>query len=206
MKEVSKIIITLINPKIKINNNILEWINEDILHNLVKNDMFSYHFKEYKIIFNYHEYFLSCPVITNSTPRQTILLAPSMIIPRKKYPVYVYLFGVYRYLSSNLSMRQVADEVKKKFGLETFSHSTLSRTLKKLTQNLESFFTYFPEKIKYVNKKININPHYRLCSNSNDNKALLLHTILSPVRKAHEMFSSQLVYEYFCKSGGQYFL
>jgi hypothetical protein len=35
-------------------------------------------------------------------------------------------------------MREVAEEVRKKFGLETFSHSTISRALKKLIQQFNT--------------------------------------------------------------------
>jgi hypothetical protein len=90
----------------------------------------------YAVSFNYRDYQLICPVLKagNGT---TAVLWPSFKLPRRRYPVYVYLYAVARYLSSDLSMRAVAVEVRKEFGLATFSHSTLSRTLRKLAAEVD---------------------------------------------------------------------
>jgi len=129
-------IITLTNSEINIcENNILsvygsntgKFINEGILlgDNVV-----------YKININNKDYQLSCPLI-NIKNSSKVVLWPSIKLPFRKYPVYIYLYAVALYLSTNKSMRAVADEVKKLFGLEKFSHSTLSRTLKKLAVEVD---------------------------------------------------------------------
>ena len=72
-----------------------------------------------------------------SDDKKNIVICPSIKLPNRKYPVYVYIYAVILYLSSGLSMRKVALKVRTKFGLENFSHSTLSRVLNKLSLNAE---------------------------------------------------------------------
>lgn len=200
MKEVSKMIITLINKKVNIISNKLVWINEELLTKLVKNNLFSYLYNEYKIIFNNHVYVLKCPIINSST-KQKIILTPSIIIPGKKYPAHVYLYAVIRYLTSyKMSMRKVAAEVKRKFGLETFSHSTLSRTLKKLKENIDLINPY---STKPENKKIN--PNINSCKDLTLETVDMLISTLYPILNSPESYSSELIYNFFCDSGGQYF-
>lgn len=86
---------------------------------------------------------MSCPLI-NTENCSKVLLWPSVKLPFRKYPVYIYLYAVALYLSTNKSMRTVADEVKKLFGLEKFSHSTLSRTLKKLKIEVDTLQEAMP--------------------------------------------------------------
>ncbi len=85
----------------------------------------------YKLYINHRELQLQCPLLKH--PQQkNIVLWPADKLPYRKYPVYVYLYAAALYLSSDMSMRSVAAEIKKTFGLTGFSHSTLCRTLKKL--------------------------------------------------------------------------
>jgi hypothetical protein len=90
--------------------------------------------KIYKLHLYNREFQLECPMFKH--PEENIVLWPASKIPYRKYPVYVYLFAVALYLSSNLSMRRVAAIVRQHFGLATFSHSTLCRVLQKLTGNI----------------------------------------------------------------------
>lgn len=62
------------------------------------------------------------------------------MIPRRPYPVCVYLFAMNMY-SANATMgqRAVAEATRKHFGLETFSHTTLGRAMKKLASLLEEY-------------------------------------------------------------------
>ncbi len=192
-------IITLINKIINIDKGKIAWISDDILNILYENDMFSYEYKEYKITINYHEYYLLCPQLKLPSVRLPVIICPSLIIPRKKYPVYVYLYAVALYLTSNLSMRKVAIEVKKKFGLETFSHSTLSRTLKKLKKNIEILFPLIS-----TQKHITVNPHYCLCKDLSHQIVCKLISILQPILKDFKSYCSNLIYDCFFKSGGKY--
>lgn len=85
----------------------------------------------YKLFINHRELQLECPLLKHPQ-HKNIVLWPAIKLPYRKYPVYVYLYAVALYLSTDLSMRSVVAEVRKIFGLDGFSHSTLCRTLKKL--------------------------------------------------------------------------
>jgi hypothetical protein len=85
----------------------------------------------YKLYINNRELQLECPLLKHPLYK-TIVLWPASKLPYRKHPVYVYLYAVALYLSSNMSMRNVAAKVRKYFGLASFSHSTLCRTLQKL--------------------------------------------------------------------------
>lgn len=85
----------------------------------------------YKLFIDHRELQLECPLLKHPQHKD-IVLWPADKLPYRKYPVYIYLYAVALYLSTDLSMRGAAAEVKKSFGLDGFSHSTLCRTLKKL--------------------------------------------------------------------------
>lgn len=91
--------------------------------------------REYRITLNYKEITVCCPVFKDVN-KNSIVYIPSYILPHRGYPVSVYLYAIALYLSSKLSMRATAAEVKRKFGLETFSHSTISRTLSRISENI----------------------------------------------------------------------
>ena len=76
---------------------------------------------------------------------ENVVLWPSIKLPFRKYPVYVYFYAVALYLSSNLSMREVAARTRIQFGLDKFSHSTLSRTLKRLSGIVEELLNMSPD-------------------------------------------------------------
>lgn len=130
-------IITLTNSEINISENNILSVYESITDKLINAGILLGDNIVYKININNKDYQLSCPLI-NTENCSKVVLWPSVKLPFRKYPVYVYLYAVALYLSTNKSMRTVADEVKKLFGLEKFSHSTLSRTLKKLKMEVDT--------------------------------------------------------------------
>jgi hypothetical protein len=85
----------------------------------------------YKLYVNNRELQLECPMIKNPQHKNSAIW-PAIKLPCRKHPVYVYLYAAALYLCSNMSMRSVAAKVRKLFGLASFSHSTLCRTLQKL--------------------------------------------------------------------------
>lgn len=89
----------------------------------------------YKLFINGQEKQLICPML-KFPDKKDVVLWPSIKLPYRKYPVYVYLYGAALYLTSKISMRDAALKVRQKFGLESFSHSTLSRVLRKLSLNI----------------------------------------------------------------------
>jgi len=57
------------------------------------------------------------------------------MIPGRPYPVYVYIYGMALYSSNpKMGQREAAEKTRIRFGLSTFSHTTLGRAMKRLEQ------------------------------------------------------------------------
>lgn len=198
-KEVPNVIITLINTKINIENKFTCSISNDVLNKYEINNNIKFLNKShsYKIVFNNKERELLCPIYINKNGTKTVVI-PSLKIPRRKYPVYAYLYGVAEYLSSNKSMRKVAAEIRRKFGADTFSHSTLSRVLKKLISNLQGI-----KKCAGVDRCVEVvkRNHW---TESYAQQALELLCCLNCILKDPEAWSACLAYDFFMSNNGQY--
>lgn len=65
------------------------------------------------------------------TPHMVIL--PEYLLPRKWYPIQIYLYAINEYCNGrSMSQRKAAEKAIKLFGLTTFAHTTLGRALKRL--------------------------------------------------------------------------
>jgi hypothetical protein len=65
-------------------------------------------------------------------------VSPYFLIPGRKYPIQVYLYAINLYITDpKASQRYVAEKTREKFGLGKFSHSTLSRTFKRLEESIK---------------------------------------------------------------------
>ncbi len=91
-------------------------------------------FREYRLVLDYKEYKIRVPIIKDT--HVPVLLWPGGLLRRRPYPLAVYLFAVCMYLAGGVTMREAATQTRKQFGLDKFSHSTLSRARKKLLQLL----------------------------------------------------------------------
>lgn len=91
----------------------------------------------YRLEVNHLDVQIECPVIVDEDKRPVCVIMPAFKLPYRRYPGYVYLYAVALYLTGH-SMRKAADEVRKKFGIKKFSHSTVSRTFAALQLNVES--------------------------------------------------------------------
>lgn len=100
-------------------------------------------FREYRLLLDHKEYPIRIPILDEDG--DYTLYWPAGLLRRRAYPLAVYLFAVCIYLTGGLSMREAAAVTRKQFGLERFSHSTISRTKKKLFDLLENFILEFPE-------------------------------------------------------------
>lgn len=190
-------IITLINKKInkKIKNNeqIITIVEEKNLMLLSAYGLFSHQYQEYKINFNFRDYLILCPILYIDN-KKTILF-PAFKLPRKKYPCHVYLFATIKYINFDLNMRQVARVTRKKFGLDSFSPATVCRSVNKFLEIKDEF-----ENDLQV-EKINLNPRISLCKKLTNKIAFQLFSSLKSVLKTPLSFTTQLVYNYFCKTG-----
>lgn len=166
----------------------------------------------YKIIIKGRERIIKCPVFKiqernckevsegklSTTPEKMIRCLPSFLIPRKKYPTYVYLYAIQYYLMNKISMRKVAEHVRSKFNLESFSHSTISRILKKFSH--EKLEDTFPE--AFIS---NVSPCFVSRKKWNESKQFkmqLISKILSDVLCSPEIIADKLCMEYFNKNDG----
>jgi hypothetical protein len=80
-------------------------------------------------------YQIICLEIKKDEGQSTIeyLIVPEFLIPGRPYPIYVYLHAIVLYSSNpTMGQRKAAEITRKRFGLETFSHTTLGRAMKKM--------------------------------------------------------------------------
>ena len=83
---------------------------------------------EYKIVLGGKERIISGLKINKNN--QSNILRPYFIIPGRPYPVIVYLDAILLYIKGEMNQRQVAETIKQKYKLTTFSSSTLSRAFR----------------------------------------------------------------------------
>jgi hypothetical protein len=196
------LIITLTNEKINIDddNFYCTFSNETL------NKLSYYHLARrrnitYKFFISNRELRLVCPLL-KTMANENVVLWPSIKLPFRKYPVYVYFYAVALYLSSNLSMREVAARTRIQFGLDKFSHSTLSRTLKRLSGIVEELLnmssdTLIEETASNI-KTLFIRKHWiDLKKNQYATLLQIFHSVLDPEKII--LFSSLLSLKYFNK-------
>jgi hypothetical protein len=97
------------------------------------------HERSYKLIYQHNEYTVVCPEYRNNEVGVSpIVVIPAYLIPRRPYPVQVYLYAIDLY-SSNPAMgqREASETTRKHFGLPHFAHTTLGRALKVFVRNVE---------------------------------------------------------------------
>lgn len=133
-----------------------EWIKnvQDFLSTTARR-LGIYRFKEYYLEINFRVEKILVPVLDSE---QNTLFWPVGMIRRRRYPLAVYLLAVAMYQTSDCSMREVAKLVRKTFGLEKFSHSTISRARKSLLMLLTTFseeFNQDNQDLGYLSKKKN---------------------------------------------------
>jgi len=83
-----------------------------------------------------------CPEIAelgNSNEARYLIL-PEFLIPGRPYPIYVYLYAIETYCTNPwMGQRDAAKRTQERFGLKTFSHTTLGRAMKKLERQIEKY-------------------------------------------------------------------
>ena len=90
------------------------------------------HKRSYKLEYNHKEYTVLCPEYRNDEIGiKPIVIIPVFLIPRRPYPVHVYLYAINLYSTNPaLGQRKAAEATRKFFGLTHFAHTTLGRALK----------------------------------------------------------------------------
>jgi len=95
----------------------------------------------YKLQCGSDAYEVVCPEIQKSEGPDAAasLIIPEFMIPGRPYPIYVYLYAIVLYSSNpGMGQREAAEKTRKRFGLKTFSHTTLGRAIKKLETRIKS--------------------------------------------------------------------
>ncbi len=183
--------------KINIPSNGCCTFSDEILEKLYASGLKRRKKISYKLYTNNRELQLECPLI-KSPDHENIVLWPAFKLPYRKYPVYVYLYAAALYLSTDLSMRKVAAKVRKTFGLDKFSHSTVSRSLKKLTMIIEELFILLAAGNNNVFQTENLVPRKKWDTTRMDQYRKLLHILLPILNRSQtEEYGSLLNYRYF---------
>ena len=100
------------------------------------------HERIYQLTSNHKDYTIICPEyrdVENGT--EPVVIIASFLSPRRKFPIYIYLFAIDLYSRNpNKGQRWAACETRKRFDLRSdeFAHTTLGRTLKLLVSRLET--------------------------------------------------------------------
>jgi len=195
----TNLIITLTNEKINIDvNNFHCTLSNETLNKLSSNHLIRRHNISYKFFIYNRELTLVCPLIKTEA-KENVVLWPSIKLPFRKYPVYVYFYAVALYLSSDLSMREAAAKTRNHFGLDKFSHSTLSRSLKKLSAIVEELLNIIPDmQVEETVNNTEIFERKHWNDSNKDKYSMLLkiiHSVLDPEKIIS--FSSLLSLKYF---------
>ena len=94
--------------------------------------------RTYKLECGELKYDIICPEMHDNGAK--CLYIAEFHIPRRPYPIYVYLYGIILYSSNpEMGQREAAEKTRKHFGLETFSHTTLGRAIIKLELRIKAF-------------------------------------------------------------------
>ncbi len=140
---ISEMIITLKIPSYNLNKRPKEPLrfNEEELQEYLYLGAVIKKNKQYFMVLHYHMITIECPILLMDDGTYRIVW-PSFRLPNRPYPIFVYLYAAALYLSSGESMRDTAQRVIRVFGLETFSHTTISRFLRKIYQTLPGLIRY----------------------------------------------------------------
>lgn len=145
--------------------------------------------------FRYKEISIECPVILDKGKPVGIIM-PAFKLPYRAYPCFVYLYAAVLYLAG-ISMRTAAKQTKIRFGLEKFSHSTISRVMKVLILKADNISILDAPQFDGQNTpSIVIRKHWDL---EYTTKAKLLLECLSPVLSIPEEYGIFIVYSYYMR-------
>lgn len=175
-------------------------MDRELIHKLKSYSLLRRKSLAYKFFINGHEKQLICPML-NFHNRKNVVLWPSIKLPFRKYPVHIYLYAVALYLTSGMNMREAALKVCQTFKLESFSHSTLSRVLKKLSENIDELLTIIEAALSPPESSPTFVERVRWGSGKSIKYKKLLSLICPVLIKGSEItFCSSLNYKYYNKT------
>jgi len=194
-------IITLTNSKINknIKNSVhtLTFVDKELLMTLSDCGLFFNQYREYRINFDSVEYIVLCPILYINNKK--VIIHPAIKLPRRRYPCYVYLYAVIRYINSDLNMRQIAKLTRLKFGLDTFSAATVCRSVNEFIK-IKDQINNNNEHIDEV-EKIKLNYHISFCKKLTYKIAYQLLSTFRAALNDPISFTTRLIYRFFCMTG-----
>jgi hypothetical protein len=118
-------------------NNIYR-VQDTALEKEYQNAGYQRYERSYKIKESHKEYIVVCLEFRNDAlGLEPVVILPEFLVPRRHYPIYVYLYAMDLYCGApEKGQRWAAEETRKRFGLETFAHTTLGRALKALARSI----------------------------------------------------------------------
>jgi hypothetical protein len=151
--------------------------------------------KQYAMIIHYHMITIECPILLMEDGSYQIIW-PSFKLPNRPYPVFVYLYAAALYLSSGESMRKTAERVIKLFGLATFSHSTISRFLRRIYQTLPELIRYGAQVASEWGAVLSRVIRRKHWDEALYEKAVQLCSLIDPILRAPPEFGNWLAQQY----------
>lgn len=151
--------------------------------------------KQYRLVLHYRQFTIESPILLMDDGSYRIIW-PSFKLPYRPYPVFVYLYAAAWYLSSGESQRATAEKVMHFFGLETFSHTTISRFLRRLYPILPYLIPYGAQIINtwgVTASRVIPRKHW---DKSQYASAEQLTCLIDPVLRSPPEFGSWLAYVY----------
>jgi hypothetical protein len=132
--------------------------------------LFKFKTLEYKIILGGKERIISGLKVNINN--KSSILKPYFIIPGRPYPIIVYLDAILLYKKGEMNQRQVAETIRQKYKLTTFSSSTLSRAfrstikdiLKKQNFNIDTLLE--TENVDNIENHISANRNKKIKANT----------------------------------------
>jgi hypothetical protein len=120
-------------------DNIFNVLPEDRKKN-IRQENLTITVRRYKLECGQVVYEINCLEIQDKENGCRYLIVPEFMKPKRPYPIYVYIYAIMLY-SSNPAMgqRKAAKRTREVFGLQTFSHTTLGRAMKKLVAFIKPF-------------------------------------------------------------------
>ena len=96
--------------------------------------------RSYQLKWQHMEYTILCPEFRSGEEGSLpVVIIPEFLIPKRPYPIYVYLYVIDLYSANpGKGQRWAAEATRKYFGLETFAHTTLGRALKAFVNSQET--------------------------------------------------------------------
>ena len=84
---------------------------------------------------------IECPEISDeeNANSNNYLILPEFLVPGRPYAIYIYIYAITIYCTNHkMGQREAAERTRERFGLKTFSHTTLGRALIRIEKRIKA--------------------------------------------------------------------